>query len=92
MHGDDLMAEDIAAAGQRRGDGDGPGVVVVDQIGACPGLGVEVDAGLIDLDPLERGLVDSRAGVSAGATVGHVCQDGADVRGGPSGPVCETGI
>lgn len=92
MHSDDLVAEDIVAGSQCRGDGHGPGVVVADQIGGCPCLGVEVDAGFVDLDPLERGLVDSRAGVIAGATVGYIGQDGTNVGVRPGGPVCVVGI
>lgn len=88
MHGDDLVAEDVRARGQAVGDGDGPGVVVGDQVRGGPRLGVQVDAGLVNLDPLEGGLVDGGAGVVGGATVGDVGQDGADVGLGPSGPVC----
>ena len=35
-----------------------PGVVVGDQVCSCPDLGVEVDAGLVDLDELEGVFVD----------------------------------
>ncbi|KUI62815.1 hypothetical protein VP1G_11422 [Cytospora mali] len=77
VHGDDLVAEDVATGGQGRGDSHGPGVIVGNQISTRPGLGVEVDAGLVDLDPLELGLVNSRAGVVAGATVGYVEVDSA---------------
>lgn len=89
MHGDDLVAEDVRARGEAVGHGDGPGVVVGDQVCGSPRLGVQVDTGLVNLDPLQGGLVDGGAGIVGGATVGNVCQDGSDVGLGPSGPVCD---
>lgn len=87
VHGDDLVAEDVRAGGQAVGDGDGPGVVVGDQVRGSPRLGVQVDTSLVNLDPLEGGLVDGGAGIVGGATVGNVGQDGSDVGLGPSCPV-----
>lgn len=82
------MTEDVRAGSQALGHGDGPGVVVGDQVLSSPLLGVEVDAGLVNLDPLEGGLVDGGASIVGGTTVGDVGQDGANVGFGPSGPVC----
>lgn len=76
VHGNDLVAEDIVARGKRRGDCDRPRVVVGDQVIGGPGLRGQVDAGLVNLHPLQGRLVDGRAVI---ATVGDVGQDRAEV-------------
>lgn len=90
MHSDDLVTEDIGAGCQALGDGDSPGVVVGNQVFCSPLLGVKVNAGLVNLDPLECGLVDGGAGIIRGTAVGDVGQDGANVGFGPLGPVCKS--
>lgn len=84
VHGDDLVAEDVVARGQGGGHRRGPDVAVLDELRGRPLLGREVDARLVNLDPFERRLV----GVGAVAVaLGHVGQDGADVRLGPGAPL-----
>lgn len=90
MHSDDLVTEDIGAGCQALGDGDSPSVVVSNKVFSSPRLGVEVNAGLVNLDPLEGGLVDGGAGIIRGTAVGDVGQDGANVGFGPRGPVCKS--
>lgn len=84
MHGDNLVAEHVVAWGDRLRDGGDPGVVVGDQLGGRPLLSGDVDAGLVNLDPLECRLVDSRAVIAAAGNVG---ENGTEVGIGPHGPL-----
>lgn len=87
MQGDELVADDVAPRGEGRGDGEGPGVVIGDELLGRPAAGAPrgEEAGLVDFEELERGLVvgDARARAVA---VGHVGEDGAEVGAGPRRP------
>lgn len=73
VHGNNLVAEDVVAGGEGGGDGSGPGVVVGDEVLGSPDLGGQVDAGLVNLDPLE-GVLVGRGAVTV--ALGDVCEDG----------------
>lgn len=78
---DGLVAEDVVAGSERRGDVHGPGVVVGNHLVGRP---VVSETGFVNLDPLQGGLVG--IGAVAGA-LGDVGDHGADVRFGPGGPL-----
>jgi len=80
VEGDDLVAENVLAGSNGARDGDGPGEVVVDELGGSP-LAALV-AGLVDLEELQvSGL--SGSGI---LDLGHVVNDGANVGLGPGVP------
>lgn len=78
-----LVAEDVVARGNILGDLHEPGARVSDEYVGAPVTGVgPVDvANLVDLEELERGLVD---GFAIAVTVGEVVQNGSVVRIGPN--------
>lgn len=64
VQGNDLVAQDVVAGGDAAGDGDGPAVVVGDEVVRRPGARrarVVDQALLVDLEELQRRLVDRRA-------------------------------
>ena len=71
MQGDDLVTDDVVARGEVGRDGNGPGVVVGDQLvgGPVAGVGARDPAGLGELDPLEGGGGDGAAVAVAGGDV-----------------------
>lgn len=73
MKGDDLVAQDVVTRRDGGGDLDHPGVVVLNELIVTPGSrdGRVVDeADGVDLEELERCLVDGRAVVAAIGEVG----------------------
>lgn len=83
---DDLVAEDVVAGSEAGGDLDGPGVAVGNEVvrGPVTGVGARVEASLVELDELERGLVDRGEVAGDG---GDVVGDGAVVGLGPGVPL-----
>lgn len=80
------MSENVVPALEVAGDGNGPGVVIRNQAVRSPGarIGAGDVPALVDLEPLERGLVDGLAGAVA---VREVVGDRALVGGRPGCPL-----
>ncbi|GJC98596.1 hypothetical protein ColKHC_07422 [Colletotrichum higginsianum] len=81
VESNDLVAPDVLAGLQGGGDGDLPGEVLGDELVGSPAAAGETS--LLDLEELERGLVDGGAVVTAR---GEVVDDGALVGLGPGVP------
>jgi len=81
VEGDDLVAENVVAGSDRAGDSDRPGQVVVDELGGSP-LTILVTSG-VDLEELQVSSL-SRGGV---VDLGHVVDNGTNVRLGPGVPL-----
>ena len=93
VQGDDLVAEDVEAGGDAGRDLDEPGVVVGDQLVRRPGarsVGAVDETDLVDLEELERVLVDRLA--AGGATACEIVDDGALVGLGPCVPLNEDAV
>lgn len=86
VEGDNLVAEHVVSRGQAGGDIDLPGVAVGDQVvrGPVAGVGAGVEAGLGNLDPPERRLVN---GAEVARDRGDVVNDGTVVTLGPGVPL-----
>ena len=84
VESDDLMAEDVLTRGQGRGNRGAPCIIVLNQSNSSPLLRGGVIPSLVDLDPLERGLVGLGA---VPAAVGNVGEDRTNVRLGPVRPL-----
>jgi hypothetical protein len=78
---DDLVAENVVTRSDGAGDRDGPGQVVLDELGGSP-LTILVANG-VDLEELQVSSL-SRGGV---IDLGHVVDNGTDVRLGPGVPL-----
>lgn len=82
-----LVTEDIVTRSDGLGNFDHPAVVVLDQLVITPGtrnIRVVHQANAVDLEELERGLVNRFAALTA---VGQIVHDGTVVRVGPFGPL-----
>lgn len=84
VKGNDFMANDVVAGLQRGGDSDVPREAVADQLIGGPGtrVGARDQTRLVNLDPLQGGLVDGGGVISSG----NVGDDGTVVRVGPGFP------
>lgn len=60
MEGNDLVADDVVASLEGRGDGNVPGETVLDQLVRSPGtrVGAADQTSLVDLDPRQGSLVN----------------------------------